>query len=48
MRGQKLLAVEPHIQIAVDGKDQFKTLGNYKEIAFQKLLTKGWRLLSEY
>jgi hypothetical protein len=46
-RGQKLLAVEPHIKIEVDGKDQFKNLGEYKEIAFNKLRQIGWKLLKD-
>jgi hypothetical protein len=47
-KGLKLIAVEPHIKIEVDGKDQFRTLGNYKEEAFRKLRLDGWKLLKDY
>lgn len=46
-RGQKLLAVAPHIKIEVDGKDQFRALGDYKNEAFHKLREKQWTLLRE-
>lgn len=46
-RGLKLEACEPHIKIEVDGKDQFKDLYNYKEIAFNLLRQQGWILLKD-
>jgi GT2 family glycosyltransferase len=46
-KGMKLLAVEPHIKIEVDGKDQFSKLAFYKEEAFTKLLLSGWKLLKK-
>ena len=46
-RGQKLIAVKPHIKIEVDGKDQYTRLGNYKELAFNKLRELGWQLIRE-
>jgi hypothetical protein len=46
-RGQKLLALAPHIKIVVDGKDQYKALGDYKETAFLKLRENQWTLLRE-
>lgn len=47
-KGLKLIAVEPHIKIEVDGRDQFKGLGDYKENAFRLLRQKGWKLLKDY
>lgn len=47
-KGLKLIAVEPHIKIEVDGKDQFSSLGDYKENAFKLLREKGWKLLKDY
>jgi len=46
-KGMKLLAVEPHIKIEVDGKDQFSKLAFYKEEAFNKLLLNGWKLVKK-
>lgn len=46
-RGQKLIAVEPHIKIEVDGKDQYKGLMDYKEKAFNKLRELGWKLIKD-
>ena len=46
-KGLKLLAVEPHIKIECDGKDQYKSLGYYKEIAFGLLRLDGWKLLKD-
>jgi hypothetical protein len=47
-RGLKLIAVESHIKIEVDGKDQFRDLGFYKENAFQLLRQSGWKLKREF
>ena len=47
-RGLKIMAVTPHIKIEVDGNDQFKKLGYYKEEAFRKLRLDGWKLLKDY
>lgn len=46
-KGMKLIAVEPHIKIEVDGKDQFRSLAYYKELAFNKLLQNGWNLVKK-
>jgi len=46
-KGLKLIVVEPHIKIEVDGKDQFSSLGDYKENAFRLLREKGWKLLKD-
>ena len=46
-KGLRLIAVEPHIKIEVDGKDQFSSLAYYKEIAFNKLLQSGWKLVKK-
>lgn len=46
-KGLKLMAVDPHIKIEVDGKDQYKGLGFYKEEAFRLLRLDGWKLLKD-
>jgi len=46
-KGLRLIAIESHIKIEVDGKDQFSRLAFYKEEAFNKLLQSGWKLVKK-
>lgn len=46
-KGMRLMALAPKCKIEVDGKDQFKQLGDYKETAFRLLRERGWRLIRE-
>ena len=45
--GMKLIAIEPHCKLKIDGYDQYKKLLEYKERAFISLRKEGWKLLSD-
>jgi len=45
--GYKLMAVEPHISIIADDKDQYRDLVNYKQIAFELLREKGFKTYAD-
>lgn len=45
--GYKLMAVDPHIKIEVDDKDQYFDLMNYKEEAFYLLRKKGFKTYAD-
>ena len=46
-RGMKLIGIEQRFTIEDDGQDQYKTLLDYKQNAFQSLRKQGWKLLKD-
>jgi len=45
--GLKLYALEPHCKIESDGNDQYTGLIEYKEEAYQFLISKGWETIKD-
>lgn len=45
--GYKLMAIDGHISIEVDGKDQYKDIWDYKEEAFKLLREKGFKTYAD-
>lgn len=45
--GYKLMSIDKHISIEVDGKDQYNTLRVYKDNSFGLLRMEGWKLVRE-
>lgn len=45
--GYKLMAIDAHIKIEIDGKDQYKDIWYYKENAFKSLRNYDWKIYAD-